>query len=126
MAVTVELNQAPTAGKRGDLPFLIADFPSRADWGTISRSLGLPAGLWLTFSACNATIAPEPLLLIVVSLSARSGWRRSKWRGLCAVAGLGSTQDCPVVAAGLGVAAFALDRATLPSWWLALPTGLSV
>jgi hypothetical protein len=37
------------------------------------RSVGLPLGLWLTFLACNATIAPEQLQLIVVSLSVPSG-----------------------------------------------------
>ena len=72
------------------------------------RFVGLPVGLWLSYSACNATIAPEPLLLFVVSLSAPSGWRRSRWRVLCAVTGFGSTQDYPVVTAGLGVAAFTL------------------
>jgi len=53
---------------------------------------------------------PEQLLLIVVSLSAPSGWRRSRWRGLPAIIGLSSTQDYPVVTAGLGVAAFALNN----------------
>jgi len=74
------------------------------------HSVGLPVGLRLTFLACNATIAPEQLLWIVVSLSAPSGWRRSRWRGLPAIIGLSSTQDYPVVTAGLGVAAFALNN----------------
>ncbi len=74
------------------------------------RSVDLPVGLRLTFSAGNATIAPEQLLWIVVSLSAPSGWRRSRWRGLPAIIGLSSTQDYPVVTAGLGVAAFALNN----------------
>ena len=72
-------------------------------------SVRLPVGLWLTFSACNATIAPEQLLLIVVSLSAPSGSRRSRWWGLCAVTGLGSTQDYPVVIGGVGLAAFVVN-----------------
>ena len=45
--------------------------------GTIPRSVDLPVGLWLTILACNATIAPEQVLLIVVSLSAPFGSRRS-------------------------------------------------
>ena len=45
--------------------------------GTLPRSVDLPVGLWLTILACNATIAPEQVLLIVVSLSAPFGIRRS-------------------------------------------------
>jgi hypothetical protein len=93
---------------------LIADFPWRADWVTMPRSVGLPVELWLTFSACNATIVPEQVLLIVVFLSAPFGWRRSRWQGLCVVVGFGSSQDYPVVAAGLGAAALTQPAARPP------------
>jgi hypothetical protein len=48
--------------------------------------------------------------LVVAFLSAPFVSRRSRWRGLSAVTGLGSTLDSPVVIAGLGVAAFALNN----------------
>ncbi len=46
----------------------------------------------------------------VPGVCAWSGWRRSRWRGLCAVIGLGSTQDYPDVTGGLRVAAIALNN----------------